>query len=82
MAFWAQHITEVMMQGVNTSTDYGMQELMVNGNYLRMNINIDTPNHADMANSSEETFNYLIETKTDMLNKNEVVLKEFINKIS
>jgi len=82
LAFWAQHITEVMMHGVNTSTDYGMRELMVNGNYLRMSIHIDSPEHADMANSSEETFNYLIETTNDMIREKEDDLKDFINKIS
>jgi len=82
LVFWAQHITEVMMHGVNTATDYGMKELMPDGNYLRMTINIDSAEHADMANCSEETFNYLIEATNEMLGEKESMLKDFIDKIT
>jgi len=81
LAFWAQHITEIMMHGVNTATDYGMRELMPEGNYLRMTVDIDSAEHADMANCSEETFNYLIKTTNEMLEQNDAILKDFINKI-
>lgn len=81
LAFWAQHITEIMMHGVNTSTDYGMNELMPDGNYLRMTVDIDSAEHADMANCSKETFDYLIETTNEMLGQKESILKDFINKI-
>ena len=82
LAFWAQHITEIMMHGVNTATDYGMRELMPDGNYLRMTVDIDSAEHADMANCSTETFNYLIDTTNSMLAQNEDSLKSFILKIA
>lgn len=58
--FWAQHISDVMMRGVNRATDYSMKEMMEPGNYLRLSFDIDTEEHSEMDNSSDETIQYLI----------------------
>ena len=72
-----------MMRGVNKTTDYEMNEIMEDGNYLRLSINIDNAKHADMSNSSQETTDYLINAAqeqvlndTDKMNKlNAFILK-------
>src|SRR5260221_9499808 len=76
--FWAKHISDIMMRGVNRATDYEMTEMMERGNYLRMNIDIDNSVHAEMTNSSSETIQYLIATTNDMLVKKDNDLKTFI----
>ena len=58
--FWAQHISDVMMRGVNRTTDYSMKEMMEPGNYLRLSFDIDNEEHSEMDNSSDETSKYLI----------------------
>ncbi|HEY4798498.1 MAG TPA: hypothetical protein VII99_05400, partial [Bacteroidia bacterium] len=83
--FWAQHISDVMMRGVNRATDYAMSEMMEPGNYLRLSMNIDTEQHAAMDNSGAEVTQYLInETNRQIINnaqkKND--LTAFINKMS
>lgn len=59
--YWAKAISDIMMRGVNKTTDYEMNEIMEDGNYVRLTINIDNAKHADMSDSSEETTNYLIQ---------------------
>jgi hypothetical protein len=68
--FWAQHIPDIMMRGVNRTTDYAMQEMMVPGNYLRLNVVIDTEKHSEMDNCSAETTQYLIQATNDQIINN------------
>ena len=56
---WATQISDVMMQGVNQTTCYETEELLNDGNYLRLDIEIDDEAHDDMADSSDDTRNYL-----------------------
>ncbi len=73
---WVKPISDVMMQGVNQATSYEADELLENGQYLRMSINIHDSKRADMAYSSDETRDYLIaETKNQVLN-NSVLMKQ------
>ncbi len=58
--YWAKAISDIMMRGVNRTTDYEMKEMMVDGNYLRLNIEIDSDAHSNMADSSASTTDYLI----------------------
>jgi patatin-like phospholipase/acyl hydrolase len=81
--YWAKNISDIMMRGVNKTTDYEMNEIMEDGNYLRLSINIDNENHAEMSNSSQETTDYLIEAtqkqvlgNTDLMNKLSAFLKK------
>ena len=57
---WAAEISDVMMQGVNTTTCYEADELLDDGNFLRLTIQIDNAEYADLADSSDDTRNYLI----------------------
>ncbi len=67
--YWAKNISDIMMRGVNKTTDYEMSQVMEDGNYLRLTINIDNPVHADMSNSSQDTIDYLIAaTQKQVLN--------------
>lgn len=73
--FWASHISDIMMRGVNMSTDYSMNEMMVTGNYLHISIKIDTEKHSEMDNSSAETTSYLIQATNDQVVNNAAVMK-------
>lgn len=80
--YWATKISDIMMKGVNRVTDYEMKQMMKEGNYLRLNIDIDNLAHSEMTNSTEETTNYLIKsTQTQILNNNDVMssLDRFID---
>lgn len=65
--FWANHISDVMMRGVNRTTDYAMKEMMEPGNYLRLNVAIDTEEHSQMDNCSAETTQYLINATNEQI---------------
>jgi patatin-like phospholipase/acyl hydrolase len=77
--YWAKTISDIMMRGVNRTTDYEMTEMMETGNYLRLNIDIDTVAHSDMANSTEATTNYLIEATQDQILNNTDKMKALNN---
>jgi len=82
--YWAQHIVDVMMRGVNRATDYAMNEMMEPGNYLRLSISIDTEEHSKMDNSSAETTQYLIKATNEQLISNATKmnsLKALLNKM-
>ncbi|MGZ4100030.1 MAG: patatin-like phospholipase family protein, partial [Bacteroidia bacterium] len=70
--FWASHISDIMMRGVNKTTHYQMQELMPEGNYLRMTIDIHDKQYSEMSRADEEAYRYLIEqTNKQVLNNGE-----------
>ncbi|MGZ4033482.1 MAG: patatin-like phospholipase family protein [Bacteroidia bacterium] len=81
--FWAQNISDIMMRGVNRSTDYAMKEMMIEGNYLRLNISIDTEIHSEMDNCSAETTRYLIQVTQQLVSNPENVnaLTALLNKM-
>ena len=67
--FWATRIADVMMRGVNRVTDYQMQELLEEGKYLRLSIDIKDKKYSDMSLSDQDTSNYLIDqTNSQVLN--------------
>ena len=57
---WATKISDVMMQAVNQATNYQAEELTKEGNFMRINLDIMEEKYADMADSSDETRNYLV----------------------
>jgi patatin-like phospholipase/acyl hydrolase len=59
---WVKPVSDVMMQGVNQANDYVAAQLVSDNQYLRLNINIDKVEHADMADASDATRKYLLET--------------------
>ena len=66
--FWIKPLINIMMRGVNQTTDYEMTEMMEKGNYLRLNINIEEQ-YSDMTLSNPATSHYLIqETNSQVLN--------------
>jgi len=73
---WVKPISDIMMQGVNQATSYESEELLEDGQYLRMTLNIQHAQYADMADSSDETRNYLIgETRKQVINNSELMKK-------
>ncbi len=81
--YWATRIVEIMMRGVNRTTDYEMQQMMVAGNYVRLTINIDSDAHSDMSDSSAETTHYLIDAAQEQIIDNAEkmeALKAFLKK--
>lgn len=74
--YWAKNISDIMMRGVNKTTHYEMSEMMEEGNYLRLTINIDNEKHSDMSDSSQDTIDYLINaTQTQVLQNAELMDK-------
>jgi patatin-like phospholipase/acyl hydrolase len=71
---WATNITDVMMQAVNQTTTYQTEEFTSTGNFLRINIDIDDPKYADMADSSEETRQYLSRQVNSQIIGNSVLM--------
>ena len=67
--FWANRISDVMMRGVNKTTDYEMTEMMVDGNYLRLTINIADEEFSEMSRADKLASDYLInQTQLQVLN--------------
>jgi patatin-like phospholipase/acyl hydrolase len=58
---WITCITDIMMRGVNQTTDYEAKEMLSNNQYLRLNISIGDEKYSDMADARPETQNYLKE---------------------
>jgi patatin-like phospholipase/acyl hydrolase len=58
--FWATRIADVMMRGVNKTTDYHMNEMMEPGNYLRLSINIMDEEFSEMTRADKEASDYLV----------------------
>jgi hypothetical protein len=53
-----------------------MEQMMEKGNYLRLKIDIDSDEHAEMSDSSRATADYLIgATKQQVLNNKETMQK-------
>lgn len=73
---WAQPLVDIMMQGVNQVTTYEAEEYLEDGNFLRLDINIEDEKYADLSDSSNKTINYLInKTKNDITN-NSIVMEK------
>jgi patatin-like phospholipase/acyl hydrolase len=65
---WVAPISDIMMQGVNTTTCYECNELLENDNFLRLSITIEDESCADLADSSAKTMDYLTKkVQTDIL---------------
>jgi len=81
--FWATRISDVMMRGVNRTTDYEMTEMMKTGNYLRLTIDIKVEEFSEMTRADDKAANYLIdETHQQVLNVYETMndLRRFLGK--
>ncbi|MEX6688075.1 patatin-like phospholipase family protein [Danxiaibacter flavus] len=76
--YWAQQISEIMMRGVNRATDYEMEEIMEEGNYLRLKFAIDTDEHSETTNSSPETMEYLVSATKEMLQQRDSDINTFL----
>ena len=79
---WATNITDVMMQAVNQTTTYQTEEFVSDGNFLRINLDIDDPKYSDMADSADETREYLIRMVNSQIISNSVLmaqLDKFLN---
>jgi patatin-like phospholipase/acyl hydrolase len=79
--YWAQQISDIMMRGVNRATDYEMCEMMVQENYLRLTIAIDTDVHSEITNSTSETTQYLVAATNDMLVQKDKDITAFLGKM-
>lgn len=72
--FWATRISDVMMRGVNRTTDYEMKQMMEEENYLRLTIEIGVEEYAEMSRADKETSDYLInETRKQITENNEAM---------
>lgn len=56
---WIAQIIEIMMRGVNQSTHYESKEMLDDGKYFRLNVNIHDKQFSDMADARPETRQYL-----------------------
>jgi uncharacterized protein len=80
--FWATRISDVMMRGVNKTTDYEMMQMMTEGNYLRLSINIEKEEFSEMTRADKAAADYLIEqTHIQALNDSKILgLRAFLKK--
>ncbi len=76
---WVKPITDVMMQGVNQTTSYQANELLENGQYLRLNLDIHDEKHSNITDSSPETCNYLIQQTKEQILNNSTLMNELDN---
>ncbi len=82
---WINQITDIMMKGVNKTTNYEVNQMTDEGKYLRLNVAITEEKYSDMADASETTRQYLMQqTDAQLISKPEVVesLKKFLAGIS
>jgi uncharacterized protein len=82
---WVTRITDIMMRGVNQTTDYESGEMLADGNYLRLNIEIKDEEYSNMADAREITREYLELEVRKQVTENEyklTMLKQFLNKMS
>lgn len=61
LLYWAPRMPEVMMRGVNQSVDYQMKQMMENGNYLRLTMDIAEEEYSAMDRADPAITQYLIE---------------------
>jgi patatin-like phospholipase/acyl hydrolase len=58
---WITCITDIMMRGVNQTTDYEAKEMIEANQYLRLSISIGDEKFSDMCDARPETQKYLME---------------------
>lgn len=81
---WIKQIIEIMMRGVNQSTDYESKEMLDPGKYLRLNVEIYDKQFADMADARPETRNHLEWAVMEQVTGNDdaiTSLRSFLNRI-
>jgi hypothetical protein len=74
--FWATRISDIMMRGVNRTTDYEMKQMMEEKNYLRLSIEIGIEEFAEMSRADKAASDYLInETRKQVTENNDAMNK-------
>lgn len=68
--FWATRISDIMMRGVNRTTDYEMSQMMLPGNYLRLNIDIKVEEYSEMSRADSKAAEYLITQTHEQITNN------------
>lgn len=76
--FWASRISDIMMRGVNRTTDYEMKEMMFEENYLRLSIDIKKEEYAEMSRSDNEVASYLMNETNSQVIKNQKNMDDLI----
>ena len=72
--FWATRISDIMMRGVNKTTDYEMMQVLGKENYVRLTINIAIEEFSEMSRADSKVADYLIhETYNQVLNNAETM---------
>lgn len=82
---WINQIIEIMMRGVNQSTDYESKEMLDTGNYLRLNVDIHDKAYSDMADARPETRKHLEWAVMEQVTGNVGALdslRKFLNRLS
>lgn len=82
LLFWATKISDLMMRGVNSATDYEMMQIMENGNYLRLSMNIPDESYSAMDNASREILEYNIRQTEIQVTDNQEKMTELIGWLS
>jgi patatin-like phospholipase/acyl hydrolase len=79
---WATNITDVMMQAVNQTSNYQAEELISDENFIRVNVDIDNPKYSDMADSADETRDYLIQLTNSQVLGNSVLMDQIVKLVT
>lgn len=71
---WVTHISDIMMKGVSQCVDFEANEMVSDGQYLRLNIDIKEEKYSDMTDASIATRDYLLnEVEQQLLNDAEIM---------
>lgn len=73
---WAPVISDIMMQGVNQASCYKCNELLDEGNYLRLSVDIREERYSSMDDSSDACRNYIISLLQRDVFDNSVLMKQ------
>jgi hypothetical protein len=55
---WIQPLIDIMMYGVNQTTDYELNQVLTTSNYFRFNVDVLEEKYADMDNAAPGALNY------------------------
>jgi patatin-like phospholipase/acyl hydrolase len=79
---WVTHVIDVMMKGVNQTTDYEARQMLEKQTYLRATITIGDKKYANMSDASKATLKYLEEQVAIQVTSNNQLMDNMVNLVS
>ena len=73
---WVRPLINIMMEGVNKATHYKVKQLLMDENYLRIDLRLSDAEFARMDNASQEALDYLLRAHRAQVSENEKLMKK------